>query len=64
LVTFISPVYDSRKRNNQAQNAHKHSLTFRVWRCCHSSETRALIPDSAQLEFTPTIPQVTAGFVQ
>ena len=35
--------------------------------CCHSNETRAPIanpPDSAQLEGTPTIPQVTFGSVQ
>ena len=35
--------------------------------CCHSNETRAPIanpPNSAQLEGTPTIPQVTSGSVQ
>ena len=43
---------------NQAQSEHKHSLTFRVRRCCHSNETRAPIansPNNAQLEGTPTI---------
>jgi len=35
--------------------------------CCHTNENRAPIantPNSAQLEGTPTIPQVTSGSVQ
>jgi len=35
--------------------------------CCHSNETRAPIPNPstiAQLEGTPTIPQVTSGSAQ
>jgi len=41
---------------NQAWSEYKHSLTFRVRRCCHSNETRAPIanpPNSAQLKGTP-----------
>ena len=52
---------------NQAQSEYKHSLTFRVLLCCHSNEILAPIanpPISAQLEGTPTIPQVTSGSVQ
>jgi len=40
---------------DQAYSNYKHSLTFRVRRCCHSNETRAPIanpPNSAQLEGT------------
>jgi len=35
--------------------------------CCHSNETHAPIadlPNSAQLEGTPIVPQVTSGSVQ
>ena len=51
---------------NQAYSEYKHSPTFRIWRCCHSNETRAPIanpPNSAQLcdNYTPTIPQLTSG---
>jgi len=45
--------------NNQALSRDKHLLTFRVWRCCHSNETHALIanpPNSAQPAGTPTSP--------
>ena len=43
IVTYFS--------TNWAQHRTKH--TFRVWRCCHSNETLALIanpPNTAQLE--------------
>jgi len=53
--------------NNQAQSEYKHSLIFRVRAMFHSNKTRAPIANplnSAQLEGTPTIPQVTSGSVQ
>jgi len=52
-----------------AQSEYKHDtrLHFAFGLCCRNNETRASIanpPNSAQLEGTPTIPQVASGTVQ
>ena len=55
-VSLCFTMYDNDDIMNQAYSKYKHSLTFRVPRCCHSIETRAPIanpPNSAQLEGTP-----------
>jgi len=46
---------------NEVQSEYKHSLTFRVRRCCRSLETSVAIANplnNAQLEGIPTIPNL------
>ena len=62
---MVCPI--SQGDHNQAQSKYKHSLTFLVRRHVVSYKTCAPIanpPSSAQLEGTPTIPQVTPGSLQ
>jgi len=55
---------NNNNNGNQAWSEYKHSLTFRVRRCCRNNEIRAPItnpPNSAQLEGTSYHSQVKSG---
>ena len=43
MESQLNPPHGTENRNNQTRREYKHSLTFRVRRCCHSNETRAPI---------------------
>jgi len=67
-IYVCSTVMQPNNNNNQAQSEYKHSLTFCVRRyvviAMKPVHRLQICPIVAQLEGTPTIPQVTSGSVQ